>query len=142
MRGPSFLTSFVCALSIGISVAACSSADDSVGGGDQAAEAGETGPKTLEYNELVTLSNLNGRRHGSVYQLCSGDFDGDSCPTLDEGTAALQTKVNLLLDTPRINNKYGAHPYKPSVEGLGPSIRVIEWNIEQGDHLDDILAMF
>ena len=51
---------------------------------------------------------------------------------------ALQKKLDTLLTTPFINNEAyfaGAKPMRPDVKGLGPSLRVVQWNIERGIHL-------
>src|SRR5262245_56204255 len=79
--------SVICALGIG----GCSSADSAVEG-DSANVVEESGPPTLSFDELVTLSKLAGRRVRARYQL-------------DGAPAGLEDKVNTILDTPRISNK-------------------------------------
>jgi endonuclease/exonuclease/phosphatase family metal-dependent hydrolase len=78
-------------------------------------------PPLLSYAELVTLS-----QHETV-------------------DPALAAKLQTLLTTPFINNEAyfnGTKPLQPDVEGLGPSLRLVAWNIERGMELDDIkLAM-
>jgi endonuclease/exonuclease/phosphatase family metal-dependent hydrolase len=78
-------------------------------------------PTLLIYTELVALSQQE---------------------TVDPPLAA---KLQTLLTTPFINNEAyfsGTKPLRPDVEGLGPSLRLVEWNIERGMELDDIkLAM-
>jgi endonuclease/exonuclease/phosphatase family metal-dependent hydrolase len=118
-------------LSLGIALGGCSSANESVDDGSDAVGA-ESGPPILSYDELVTLSDLPGHRAGPRY-------------VIDGAPAGLEDKVNTLLDTPRISNKWygkGVRRHMPDVEGLGPSVRVVEWNIERGEQLDNILAVF
>ena len=78
-------------------------------------------PPLLSYQELVTLGKEE---------------------TVDPGLAA---KVQTLLTTPFVNNEAylsGTKPLRPDVKGMGPSLRLVEWNIERGVELDDItLAM-
>jgi hypothetical protein len=58
---------------------------------------------------------------------------------------ALAAKVQTLLTTPFVNNEAylsGTKPLRPDVKGMGPSLRLMEWNIERGVELADIkLAM-
>jgi endonuclease/exonuclease/phosphatase family metal-dependent hydrolase len=65
--------------------------------------------------------------------------------TIDEVRPALEEKMTTLLRTPFLSNEAhyaGAQPILPDVPGLGPSLRVVMWNIERGLRLDDIkLAM-
>jgi endonuclease/exonuclease/phosphatase family metal-dependent hydrolase len=78
-------------------------------------------PPLLSYQELVTLGKEE---------------------TVDP---ALTAKVQTLLTTPFVNNEAylsGTKPLRPDVKGMGPSLRLVEWNIERGVELDDIkLAM-
>ncbi len=78
-------------------------------------------PPLLSYQELVTLGKEE---------------------TIDPALAA---KVQTLLTTPFVNNEAylsGTKPLRPDVKGMGPSLRLVEWNIERGVELDDItLAM-
>lgn len=57
----------------------------------------------------------------------------------------LQAKLNQLLTTPFVSNEAhyrGAMPHRPQPAGLGPSLRVVAWNIERGFHLESIIAAF
>jgi hypothetical protein len=78
-------------------------------------------PALLSYHELVTLGKEE---------------------TVDPALAA---KVQTLLTTPFVNNEAylsGTKPIRPDVKGMGPSVRLVEWNIERGVELADIkLAM-
>jgi endonuclease/exonuclease/phosphatase family metal-dependent hydrolase len=74
-------------------------------------------PPLLNYQELVTLSEQE---------------------TVDP---ALASKVQTLLTTPFIDNEAyfsGSKPLRPDLKGLGPSLRLVEWNIERGLELDEI----
>src|ERR1700733_2165187 len=54
---------------------------------------------------------------------------------------ALAGKLNTLLTTPFVNNEAyfgGMKPLRPDLNGRGPSLRLVEWNIERGLELDDI----
>ncbi|QNI31147.1 endonuclease/exonuclease/phosphatase family protein [Alloacidobacterium dinghuense] len=54
---------------------------------------------------------------------------------------ALAKKLNTLLTTPFINNEAyfaGTKPLRPDLKGLGPSLRLVEWNIERGISFDEI----
>jgi endonuclease/exonuclease/phosphatase family metal-dependent hydrolase len=56
----------------------------------------------------------------------------------------LAEKLDHLLHTPFINNEAyfrGARPRVPNVAGLGPSLRVLLWNIERGVHLDEMILL-
>ena len=69
------------------------------------------GPVILTFEELVTLSSE------------------------DQPAAPLSDKLALLLRTPFWSNEAtlaGNQPHRPSVEGLGPVLRVASWNIERG----------
>jgi Endonuclease/Exonuclease/phosphatase family len=78
-------------------------------------------PPLLNYQELVSLGKEE---------------------TVDPALAA---KVQTLLTTPFVNNEAylsGTKPLRPDVKGMGPSLRLVEWNIERGVELADIeLAM-
>jgi endonuclease/exonuclease/phosphatase family metal-dependent hydrolase len=74
-------------------------------------------PPLLTYQELVTLGEQE---------------------TIDP---ALANKLNTLLTTPFINNEAyfaGTKPLRPDLKGLGPSLRLVEWNIERGVEFDAI----
>jgi endonuclease/exonuclease/phosphatase family metal-dependent hydrolase len=54
---------------------------------------------------------------------------------------ALASKLNILLTTPFVNNEAyfaGTKPLRPDLKGMGPSLRLVEWNIERGIEFDDI----
>ena len=73
-------------------------------------------PAMLSYQELVAL----------------GEETVD--PTLD-------AKLHTLLTTPFINNEAyfnGVKPLRPDLKGMGPSLRLVEWNIERGIEFDKI----
>jgi hypothetical protein len=78
-------------------------------------------PPLLNYQELVTLSQQE---------------------TVE---APLAAKMHTLFTTPFVNNEAyfsGTKPLRPDLKGMGPSFRLVEWNIERGVELDDIkLAM-
>jgi endonuclease/exonuclease/phosphatase family metal-dependent hydrolase len=78
-------------------------------------------PPLLSYQELVTLGKE------------------------ETVNPALAAKVQTLLTTPFVNNEAylsGTKPLRPEVKGMGPSLRLVEWNIERGVELADIkLAM-
>jgi endonuclease/exonuclease/phosphatase family metal-dependent hydrolase len=74
-------------------------------------------PPLLTYQELVTLGEQE---------------------TVDPALAA---KVQTLLTTPFVNNDAyfnGTKPLRPDIKGMGPSLRLVEWNIERGIELDAI----
>ncbi len=74
-------------------------------------------PPLLNYKELVALGEQE---------------------TVDP---ALAKKLNTLLTTPFVNNEAyfkGTKPVRPDVKGMGPTLRVVEWNIERGIEFDDI----
>jgi endonuclease/exonuclease/phosphatase family metal-dependent hydrolase len=76
---------------------------------------GTTGPELLNFDELVTLSNI------------------------DRPAPPLAEKLDRLLSTPFISNEAslaGSLPHRPSVDGLGPVLRVASWNIERGLNFD------
>jgi endonuclease/exonuclease/phosphatase family metal-dependent hydrolase len=58
---------------------------------------------------------------------------------------ALADKVHTLLVTPFVNNEAyfnGIKPLRPDLKDIGPSLRLVQWNIERGLELDEIkLAM-
>jgi endonuclease/exonuclease/phosphatase family metal-dependent hydrolase len=74
-------------------------------------------PALLNYQELVTL------------------YDNEKVdPTLTQ-------KLDTLLTTPFVNNeasRTGAKPLRPDLKGVGPSLRLVQWNIERGQELDQI----
>ena len=74
-------------------------------------------PPLLNYQELVALSEQE---------------------TVDP---ALAGKLHTLLTTPFINNEAyfaGTKPLRPDIKGMGPSLRIVEWNIERGVEFDAI----
>jgi hypothetical protein len=74
-------------------------------------------PSLMTYPELVTLGEQE---------------------TIDP---ALATKLHTLLTTPFVNNEAyfsGTKPLRPIVKGVGPALRVVEWNIERGVEFDKI----
>ena len=89
-----------------------------LGQNDQAGEYTRSSqPPLLSYQELVTLGKEE---------------------TVDPALAA---KVQTLLTTPFVNNEAylsGTKPLRPDVKGMGPSLRLVEWNIERGVELADI----
>ena len=89
---------------------------------DQAADYTRSSqPPLLNYQELVILSQQE---------------------TVE---APLAAKMHTLFTTPFVNNEAyfsGTKPLRPDVKGMGPSLRLVEWNIERGVELADIkLAM-
>ena len=74
-------------------------------------------PPLLTYQELVTLGEQE---------------------TVDPALAA---KLHTLLTTPFVNNEAyfnGIKPMRPDLKGMGPSLRLVEWNIERGIEFDKI----
>jgi endonuclease/exonuclease/phosphatase family metal-dependent hydrolase len=74
-------------------------------------------PEMLSYQELVALGEQE---------------------TVDPALAA---KLHTLLTTPFVNNEAyfnGVKPLRPDLKGMGPSLRLVEWNIERGIELDKI----
>jgi endonuclease/exonuclease/phosphatase family metal-dependent hydrolase len=74
-------------------------------------------PPLLNYQELVALGEQE---------------------TVDPALAA---KMQTLLTTPFVNNEAyfnGTKPLRPDIKGMGPSLRVVEWNIERGIELENI----
>lgn len=63
----------------------------------------------------------------------------------EELDARLQAKLDQLLTTPFVSNEAhyrGAQAHRPQLPGLGPSLRIVAWNIERGFHLDSIISAF
>ena len=63
----------------------------------------------------------------------------------DELNETLSKKLTTLRTTPFVSNEAhyrGAQPHRPNIEGLGPSLRVVMWNIERGFTLDTIKVLF
>ena len=52
--------------------------------------------------------------------------------------ADLQSKLQRVLDTPIVHNDARTMPRRPVVEGIGPTLRAAEWNIERGLQFDMI----
>jgi endonuclease/exonuclease/phosphatase family metal-dependent hydrolase len=53
----------------------------------------------------------------------------------------LAVKLHTLLTTPFVNNEAyfnGTKPLRPDLKGMGPSLRLVEWNIERGIEFDKI----
>jgi endonuclease/exonuclease/phosphatase family metal-dependent hydrolase len=53
----------------------------------------------------------------------------------------LADKLHTLLTTPFVNNEAyfaGTKPLRPDIKSMGPSLRVVEWNIERGAEFDAI----
>jgi hypothetical protein len=74
-------------------------------------------PAMLSYQELVTLGEQE---------------------TVDPALAA---KLHTLLTTPFVDIEAsfnGVKPSRPDLKGMGPSLRVVEWNIERGIEFDKI----
>src|ERR1700734_4171705 len=74
-------------------------------------------PEMLSYQELVALGEQE---------------------TVDPALAA---KLHTLLTTPFVNNEAyfnGIKPLRPDLKGMGPSLRLVEWNIERGVEFDKI----
>lgn len=78
-------------------------------------------PDLLTFDELITLSNTS-RPEGP-----------------------LQDKLASLLSTPFVDNeaaRAGATPHRLEVDGLGPVVRVAQWNINRGLNFDLIRLVF
>lgn len=63
----------------------------------------------------------------------------------DELEPRLRAKLDQLLTAPFVSNEAhyrGAQAHRPQPPGLGPSLRVVAWNIERGFQLDSIIAAF
>jgi hypothetical protein len=74
-------------------------------------------PAMLNYQELVALGEEE---------------------TVDPALAA---KLHTLLTTPFVNNEAyfnGVKPLRPDLKRMGPSLRLVEWNIERGIEFDKI----
>lgn len=74
-------------------------------------------PETLTFDELVTLA------------------------AVDPPPAALARKLNTLLTTPFISNRSSARNVllkSPSLNKVGPVLRVAEWNINRGENEDSV----
>ncbi len=75
-------------------------------------------------------------------------FTYDELVELGTGDAVkdpLKAKLKTVLTIPFISNEAyynGTRPLRPDIPGLGPSLRVVMWNLERGLHLDDIKALF
>ena len=57
----------------------------------------------------------------------------------------LDQKLTALRTTPFLSNEAhyrGAKPHRPEIEDLGPSLRVVMWNIERGFALDHLKSLF
>jgi endonuclease/exonuclease/phosphatase family metal-dependent hydrolase len=57
----------------------------------------------------------------------------------------LAQKLNAIRTTPFLSNEAhyrGAKPHRPEIEDLGPSLRVVMWNIERGFALDHLKLLF
>ena len=57
----------------------------------------------------------------------------------------LRSKLDVLTTTPFISNEahyQGTKPHRPEIDQLGPSLRVVMWNIERGFTLDGVKLMF
>jgi len=79
------------------------------------------GPELMTYPELVTLSSNS------------------------EPEGALAKKVEKLLNTPFISNEAtfgGARPKRPTLGKLGPSLRIVQWNIEKSMKMQDAIWAF
>lgn len=79
------------------------------------APAPTSAPELLNFGELVGLSGTN------------------------RPAAPLDRKLDALLTTPFLNNEAalaGGQPRRPSVDGVGPVLRVASWNIERGLNFD------
>jgi endonuclease/exonuclease/phosphatase family metal-dependent hydrolase len=77
--------------------------------------ASPAGAKFLDFGELITLSNT------------------------DHPPPPLAEKLDTLLRSPILSNEAdwsGVKPHRPTVEGIGPVVRVASWNIERGLNFD------
>ena len=78
-------------------------------------------PELITYPELVTLG------------------------TADTVSGRLGDKLHAITTTPFLSNQAyyrGARPHRPVLSQLGPSLRVVTWNIERGLELDAIKLLF
>ena len=83
--------------------------------------AAATAPELLNFDELAALSDT------------------------DQLAAPLKEKLERLLNTSFSGNDAvlaGARPHRPAVEGIGPVVRVVCWNIERGLNFDLIQLAF
>jgi len=63
----------------------------------------------------------------------------------DKLDSQLKSKLDAITTTPFVSNEAyysGAEPHRPIVDQLGPTLRVVMWNIEQGIQLDTIKLLF
>jgi len=75
------------------------------------------GPPPLSFDELVTAASV------------------DPLPT------GIQRKLDTLLDEPFISNEAtatGAKPREPVAAGIGPVLRIAEWNINRGENEEQV----
>jgi endonuclease/exonuclease/phosphatase family metal-dependent hydrolase len=96
---------------------------------------------------VVPCSSASGQNdHGTEYIRSSQPplFNYQELVTLSEEEPvdpSLAEKLNTLLTTPFVNNEAyfaGIKPLRPDLNGVGPSLRLVQWNIERGMELDDI----
>ena len=102
-------------LALSLILILCSFASAQNGGGDTYTRTSQ--PAMLDYQELAALGEPE---------------------TVDPALAA---KLHTLLTTPFINDKAyynGIKPLRPDLKGMGPSLRLVEWNIERGIEFDKI----
>ncbi len=100
-------------LALFLTVILCSAA--SAQDGNSADYTRSAGPPMFSYQELVALGEQ------------------------EITDPALAAKLHTLLTTPFINNEAyfnGTKPLRPDLKGMGPSLRLVEWNIERGIELD------
>jgi endonuclease/exonuclease/phosphatase family metal-dependent hydrolase len=75
------------------------------------------GPRILSFNDLVTLASVD--------------------PPPEE----IAQKLDQLLSIPFVSNEAAmrhSQPKAPNMLGLGPVLRIAEWNINRGEHEDDV----
>ena len=107
--------SVIVQLALSLFLILCPFASAQNGGGDRYTRTSQ--PAMLNYQELVALGQQE---------------------TVDPALAA---KLHTLLTTPFINNEAyynGVKPLRPDFKGMGPSLRLVEWNIERGIEFDKI----
>ena len=107
--------SVIVQLALSLFLILCPFASAQNGGGDPYTRTSQ--PAMLNYQELVALGEQE---------------------TVDPALAA---KLHTLLTTPFINNEAyynGVKPLRPDLKGMGPSLRLVEWNIERGIEFDKI----
>ncbi|WP_158789858.1 endonuclease/exonuclease/phosphatase family protein [Granulicella sp. L46] len=105
-----------------------------------------TGRLTLISTLIVCSSAVAQNDHGAKYVRDSHPpfLSYQELVTLNEQETvnpALSEKLNTLLTTPFVNNEAyfaGTRPLRPALNGVGPSLRLVQWNIERGMELDDI----